>query len=318
MFLVCILLGSSLTLTAIDWQTWKYKDIQVYSAPKDTAYAAIIVRRLSRRIDGFQMQLGVYTTKTLVIRILPDRQQYNLLTAGKGKIVESSQAFYSPREKVIYVRSPDQISWSDYESVLMHEYIHWFLDETLRGVPLWFHEGMAFFYSGQFGFQAYYSFTRYRFMGYRLSLKEMIHQYPSDKSQWNMFYLTSAFAINHLQSRRNDQWQAFWNNVGYVYNRSNGSEAGRSDFTSTFNASFNMSLFAFSNEYDRVLKRYGWQFPLVGINAIIFAILPSVIFAAWLKHRRRLKAMPEITTEENDISEEPLNDSNEAENTQNT
>jgi len=307
-----------LTLSAIDWQTWRYGDIQVYSAPKDTAYAAIIVRRLSQRINSFQMQLGVYPIQPLVIKILPDRKSYNQLTSGKDKIVESSEAFYSPSEKVIYVRSPDQISLESYDNVLMHEYIHWFLDETLGNVPLWFHEGMAFFYSGQFGFPAYYSFTRYRFMGYRLSLKDMMYQYPEDKSYWNMFYLTSAFAINHMQSKHNAEWQAFWNSVGFVYNRSGAIHEARSDFIKTFHSTFRISLYAYSREYDKVLKRYGWQFPLVGINAIIFSLLPFVIFAAWLKHRRKLKAMPETIEEELEEAQEPIPDPEQTDNIQNT
>ncbi|MFO7660917.1 MAG: hypothetical protein R6V77_08385 [Candidatus Cloacimonadaceae bacterium] len=294
---IFILLGSCLTLFAIDWKTWQYNDIQITAAPKDTAYASIIVRSLSRRINAFQMKLGVYPVQPLLITILPNRQEYEFLTTGKGKIVESSLAFYSPREKKIYVRSPDQIAMESYDGVLMHEYIHWFLDETLSSVPLWFHEGMAFYYSGQFGFPAYYSFTRYRFMGYKLSLTEMVYQYPRLKSYWNMFYLTSAFAINHLQSKHHDRWEDFWDNVSLVYNSSGASGPAKSDFTRTFYASFRMSQFAFSNEFDKVLKRYGWQFPLIGINALIFSLLPIIILLAWLKHRRKLKAMPELVDE---------------------
>lgn len=293
------------SLYSIDWQTWRYGDIRVWSAPKDTAYANIIVKKLHQRINAFQIQLGVYPVKPLVIKILPNRKEYKILTSGKGKLVESSEAFYSPSEQIIYVRSPDQISMESYDNVLMHEYIHWFLDETLTNVPLWFHEGMAFYFSGQFNFQAYYDFTRYRFMGYHISLNDMEINYPVDKNYWNMFYLTSAFAISNLETKRNLQWQEFWNIVGFIYNRSSNTQSTKSNFIRVFNSAFQMSLFAFSKDYDKTLKRYGWQFPFVGINAIIFALLPLVIISAWLRNRRRMKSLTDHTEVIDNVIDNP-------------
>jgi hypothetical protein len=293
-----ILLISSTVLLSVNWKSWRYGDIRVTSAPKDTAYANLMVKSLHQKINAFQVKLGVYPINPLQIIILPNRQEYRNLTQGKGKIVESSEAFYSPVEHKIYVRSPDQITTEVYDNVLMHEYIHWFLDETLDNVPLWFHEGMAMYYSGQFNFQAYYSFTRYRFMGYKLSLNDMVYQYPADKSYWEMFYLTSVFAINNLEGRHNKEWQDFWNIVGMVYNSSNNKQTMKSDFIKVFNYAFKMSLYAYSKQYDKTLSRYGWQFPLVGINAFIFALLPFVVIFGWLKGRRRMKAMPDSHSSE--------------------
>ncbi len=288
--IIAILLGST-SLFSIDWVKWRYGDIRVWAAPKDTAYANIIVKRLHQRINAFQMELGVYPISPLYIKILPNRMEYRMLTGGKGKIVESSEAFYSPGDRVIYVRSPDQLPLESYDTVLMHEYIHWFLDETLENVPLWFHEGMAAYYSGQFGFQSYYNFSRYRFWGFRLSLNDMTAHYPADRGYWEMFYLTSSFAIDNLQSRHNLQWQDFWDRIGFVYNRSANRIIMKTDFIGVFNASFRMSLYTYSKQFDKTLGRFTWQFPLVGINAIIFSLLPFVLFAAWLKSRRKMKSM---------------------------
>jgi hypothetical protein len=286
----------SFSLAAIDWQSWRYGDIRVTAAPKDTSYATLVVKRLHQRINAFQMQLGVYPTKQLDVKIIPSRQEYRRITLGKGKLVESSEAFYSPREGVIYVRSPEQVNFVIYDDLLMHEYIHWFLDETLDNVPLWFHEGMAMYYSGQFGFETYYNFSRYRFMGYKLSLGTMTYNYPSDRSYWNMFYLTSVFAVNNMASKYHSQWLEFWDRVGYHYNRTGLGGDFKSDFTKTFNAAYQMSLFAFSRDFDKTIKRYGWQFPLIGINALILSLLPFVVLAGWYRSRRKLKAMPDNDT----------------------
>lgn len=308
--LLFILLLLSSSVYAIEWQENSYRGIVVYSAPKDTAYAGIMISGLQNKIDTFQMKLGVYPNKQLIIRILPNREEYKKLTSGKGKIVESSEAFYSPKEQVIYVRSPDQIPAQRYDAVLMHEYIHWFLDEVLHNAPLWFHEGMAYYYSGQYGFQSYYEFTRYLFMGYRLSLTDMNYNYPSDRSYWNMFYLTSAFAVKHMETRYNEQWQRFWDYVNYIHSASVSEKNNRTDFYQAFYLAFKKSIFAFSRDYNKVLKRYAWQFPLVGINAIIFAVLPFIVLASWLKQRRKLKAMPEPDSEIEEPDETDLDATN--------
>jgi len=303
-----------LSLYSIDWQTWRYGDINVWSAPKDTAYANIIVKRLHQRINAFQLKLGVYPVKPLVIKILPNRKEYRAITSGKGKLVEFSEAFYSPGEKVIYVRSPDQILPELYDQVLMHEYIHWFLDETMDNVPLWFHEGMAYYYSGQFGFYSYYNFTRYRFLGYKLTLNEMANNYPIDRNYWDMYYLTSAFAVSHLESKRNTQWQEFWDIIGFTYNRSRTVDFRKTDFIKVFNHAFQKSLYAFSREFDKTLKRYGWQFPLIGINAIIFSLLPLVIIAGWFRHRRKMKALPDVLEETPEETEDQTPETTEPDN----
>lgn len=291
--LILFFLLYSTTLCSVEWVKWRYGDIRIWSAAKDTKYSEIIIKRLHQRISAFQMELGVYPISPLYIKILPTRNEYRLLTSGKGKIVESSEAFYSPKERVIYMRSPDQLVLENYDDVLMHEYIHWFLDETLENAPLWFHEGMALYYSGQFNFQTYYGFSRYRFLGYKLSLNDMAYRYPADRSYWEMFYLTSVFAIDNLRSKHNQEWQDFWNRIGFVYNRSIGRDTAKSDFIRMFNASFRMSLYAYSKQFDKTLSRYSWQFPLVGINAIIFSFLPFVVVLGWLKSRRKLRRMPE-------------------------
>ena len=292
--LLFLLLLLSTAVRGVEWKTWRYGDIRVWSAPKDTAYADLIVKQLHQRINAFQMELGVYPIKPLVIKILPSRKDYRMITAGKGKLVESSEAFYSPSEKIIYVRSPEQITSELYDNVLMHEYIHWFLDEVMDNVPLWFHEGMALYYSGQFGFQSYYEFTRYRFLGYRLSLNEMTYHYPANRSYWNMFYLTSVFAVNHLQSAEHTNWQKFWDAVGFSYNRLTPGSRKQVDFISAFNYSFQRSLYAFSKDFDKTLKRYGWQFPLIGINAVLFSLVPFILLIAWFRHRRKMRALPDL------------------------
>jgi len=293
---------------ASEWLVWKQGNIRVWASPKDKAYADYIVEKLNSRIESFQMHLGVYPERYLILKILPNEKEYRSVTSGKGKIVESSKAFYSPRENVIYVRSPEQLSRFTYDDVLMHEYVHWFLNETLSNTPLWFHEGMAMYYSGQFGFESYINFTRYRFMGYRLSLNQMMHNYPDERYKWDMFYLTSVFAVNYLLSSRNREWQRFWDSVGYKYNRYS-HRGEKIDFIDAYNHAFKSDMYELNREFDKVLSRFGWQFPLVGINALILAFLPLIIILGWIKNRRKLNALEDKNEPDDNFTPEEVRES---------
>lgn len=308
------MLGSLENVFADKWHHLRYASIRYSAVTKDTAYASIIVKKLDSRMQEFQLKLGVYPDQSLQLKIIPTRAMYKQITKGKGKLVTYSEAFYSPVEQLIYVRSPDQIPPGTYDQVLLHEYIHWFLDNTIHHTPLWFHEGMAVYYSGQFGFQSYVSFSRYRFMRIRLSLQEMDYAYPRDKSHWDMFYLTSAFAINYLDSKYPKQYQSFWNNVGYAYSRPDNPAKAKPEFNQLFFYSFNMSVYAFGKIFDHAMARYSWMFPLIGINAVIFAILPFIVYLAWLKNRRKMKLLPDLPEEKDceiaDQDEAALDDHN--------
>ena len=63
------------------------------------------------------MGTGVYLDSRADIYVVPDEQSYELLTQGKGRIVEFSSAFYSSLDHRIYIRSADQIL-SNYLSLI--------------------------------------------------------------------------------------------------------------------------------------------------------------------------------------------------------
>jgi hypothetical protein len=122
----------------------------------------------------------------------------------------------------------------------------------------------------------------------------MTEDYPKQKGYWEMFYLTSAFAVQYLDAKHNEQWQQFWNIIGYYYNRPDTRMLRRIDFNSVFYAAFKTSLYTFSKDFDKATSRYAWQFPLIGINAVIFGLLPFVVLLAWLKGRKKLRSMPDL------------------------
>ncbi len=138
----------------------------------------------------------------------------------------------------------------------------------------------------------------------------MAERYPREKAYWSMFYLSSAFAVNHLATRYPEKWKAFWDYAGMLVNRRDFPPQLQIEFSGLFNYAFGFSLRSFSGEYDKVLTRYGWQFPLIGINLILLAALPFILIAAFRRSRRKLKAMEEASDDTEESSENtPLNPS---------
>jgi hypothetical protein len=100
----------------------------------------------------------------------------------------------------------------------MHEYVHWFLDQTLWDAPLWFHEGMATYYSRQLGYEKYWQFVSARFWGKSMELGN--RDYPQDKNDWAFFYLNSTFALQYMKDEYPEAWKDFWDYIA-AFNREN-------------------------------------------------------------------------------------------------
>jgi len=274
---------------------------RLHCYPVNDAIARQIAGPLTRRIEKLHLNLGVQTSDAVDIFILPDRQTYRLKTVGKGKIVEFSEAFYSRVERRIYVRSPDQIN-DDYLQILIHEYIHWLLDTIFLDAPLWFHEGMATYFSGQFGFDKHVTFLQMRFWGRYLKLNDMQRFYPANQSDWQLFYLTSSLSIHYIMSKRLDEWNRLWDIVAWAR------EDGRLlRFHRVFQDAFGQSVGSFALSYDRFARSLAFQYIFYGVNVLIFTLMPLIIVIGWLKRRRRMKRLPDPPIEAL-IDEEVLED----------
>ncbi len=260
---------------------------QVYTTPKLSNLAQQILKPLSDRVFTMQSDLGIYSGSPAAIYIVPDRISYQSLAYGKDKIVESSDAFYSMRENRIYVRTPDQIS-DQYIKVLMHEYIHWYINSIFINAPLWFHEGMATYYSGQMGYDHYIRFIRSRWLGHNTDLGLMLNSYPESKQDWAMFYLTSTYAIKYMKDVNAKQWKNFWNYSAYSVH-----QHSQAVFSNVFFYTYNTSFTDFSAAFSRYTKKLGYQYSFIAVNALIFGSAPIFLILAFIKKRSRHKLLPD-------------------------
>lgn len=264
------------------------ENLVVYSADGEFGGKGAFLQGVDKRIDALQRDTGIYLEQKADVYIVPDRASYRHLASGKAAIVEFSDAFYSSAERRIYLRSSDQI-WENYSDIFLHEYTHWYLDEIFLSAPLWFHEGMATHYAGQMGPQRYLHFVRERFWGNKLDLFALAYEYPAERREWPMYYLSSWFATDYMRNKDEAAWRRFW-----AITSAHARLGHKTRFVSAFSQAYRSSLYEFNLDFAAYSRRQAWIYLIIGVNSIIFAILPVVLIFAWRKRRKKLLSMPEL------------------------
>ncbi len=288
---------------AAEYQVAAFTDnFVVHTADGTFAGQDKFLASLNDRIDALQMSTGVYLDIRAEIYVVASRAEYQKLAQGKNSIVEFSDAFYSSREKRIYIRSADQI-WENYGGVIVHEYVHWFLEEILMGAPLWFHEGMATMQGGQLGMDRYLYYVRERFWGNKMDLFQLAYDYPEQRKDWEMYYLSSYFAVKYMQDKDASSWRNFW---GYV--AANYRQGQKTRFTAALAGAYQTTLYDFNTDFAAASKKQAYIYLIIGINSILFSLLPIVVVIAMLKRRKKMRELPDLELPEDEIEPEDEED----------
>ena len=281
-----LLLWQPLSGTSYQLQ-FKTNNLAVYATqplPKDIE---AVCHQADNKIDDLQMEMGIYLDKLAEVRVVTDKDSYHQLAVGKSKIIEFSDAFYSGKEQRIYIRQRQEIS-SDYLQVLLHEYVHWYLDRIFTHTPLWFHEGVAVNSSGQMGFEGYLLFLQDSFLGRHSDLFRLSYSYPRNQSEWKLFYLSSAMAVNFMRQEYKQEWQSFWNLVAAKHRLGE-----KAVFAECFGQAYHQDLFGFHTRFHKHVKNQRILYLVFGFNGLLAVLLPGfLIFAHWRK-QRRMRMLPE-------------------------
>jgi hypothetical protein len=281
----------------------KSRYVSIYGSGRTAESTLKLRQELDEGIDEIQMQTGVYVDGGPDIYIVPDDVAYKQLTQEHQGIVEFSDAFYSSAEGRVWIRPLESLK-SNYIKVLIHEYTHWYLDQLFAGATLWFHEGMACLFANQLSLESYVRFTRDCFFGQPADLFRMGYQYPESPSQWQTYYLSSLFAVTYLQENYPEGWKTFWTIAANTH------KAGqKTPFIAAFNYSFNTTLFDFNRQYQDYLKHKAWKYLFIGINSLIFSLLPFVLLIAYFRRRKRMKQLPDLPLPQDVELDPPQEDS---------
>ena len=273
---ICYALSAGCLLFS-DYQLkiWQDQDVRFHFHERDEKIVRTISPLVKSDIDHFHKSIGFSPRIETKIVIAPDEDYYrNLMTDFQG-IIEFSQAFYSPAEQMIYIRSLRSLKdFQTIRKILLHEYIHLFIDEVFYNAPLWFHEGMAVFFSYDLTYDKELLYAKDFVFGNTQTIIEMSENYPTGYMRWNPFYTKSALAVKYLYSGYRNEFFDLWQ---YHEDKVN--------FHQAFVNAFKMTIPQFSHLLEEHLsKRFRIEI-IFAFSSLLWGFLPLILLAGWVRKK---------------------------------
>lgn len=269
-----LLVHFSVSLFTIQFQQVRGTNVVFFCQAKDVKYAHYLIKKVDDRISNFQETIGFYPDKPLSVVIAPDKSYYNHIAGQIGPIGEESQALFTSAHNIVYIRSPrDASSFQGIDDTIMHEYLHYFVNMNYYDAPLWFHEGMAVYFSGQYNWEMGYVLAKSYLIRTAQPLSEM-NRYPENRLEWQSFYAKSAMAVRYLFMEHRDQFTRFWQLSERTHS-----------FPTAFYQAFFYTLQAFGRDADDTIKRQMIGYMILVISGLLWAALPIVLVLGYFRKR---------------------------------
>lgn len=266
--------------------------VEVIADKRDEYLAQEIMDHLPSLIGRFQMEIGVYPKFVAKVYLSHNQQDFQNIVATFGGITEHSNAFYSRRDSVIYIKSFVEIGTTEsFYQILHHEYIHAFIDYHLHDVPLWFHEGMAVHFSRQFSTNMVYSLGMDYLLRKTHHISTMERNYPTDQASLATFYAKSAMAVKYLHEQDKPGLSLMF----------------RTDksFNKAFNRSFKKSPELFYYEFEQDFQKKIILNAVYVVGTMLGLIFPVIFIWGWIR-RATIKKKRDKSTPEDDDSDEDI------------
>jgi len=251
-------------------------NLTVSAAPRDSLLAVAVATHLQPLIDDFQTKMGLYADFPLHIQIARNEAVYHALTANQG-VLEFSEAFYDGATQTVTIRHPGDLRHVErLGAILLHEYIHAYVNHYWRDAPLWFHEGMAVYFTEGVGFERAVQYAQATLLGRKLLLEQM-NAYPRSAADWDFFYAKSALTMQYLYTQRRAEFYRLWDLAPR--------KGGRFDVALA--ASMGLTRQDLGAQVDRYLKtRARWEI-LLASSSVIWGGMPLLLLVGWLRSQWR-------------------------------
>lgn len=279
---------------------YKFDNIHIFAEESQKKLAETISFQLNNNISNFQKSIGAYDDNLVQIIIAKDGAEYHSWTQKSSTIIEFSSAFYNNKNRTIFLKNPSNLrSLNTINRVLLHEYIHHFINLHIKNPPLWFNEGMAVYFSGDLGINREFNFIKNYLLGNSRELEMMIYGYPQNRVEWESFYAKSALAIKYLASKRSQSFFNFWN---YVFESGN--------FNSAFIKSFSFTPKDFSALFEEYARSHFHAEIFMASSGIIWGLMPLILIIGVIRKKIKTRKIATkwgieeeiIAVENNDVS----------------
>jgi len=268
--LIVFLISKIYSVHSLEWQIYKTTDLIIHYSAKDKEIAKDIGDNLQIRIDEFQMRLGVYPSKRAKIYLAPDSDQYDKWVSNKKGIIEHSNAFYSNKNKSIFIRPISESKiFTNRIIILLHEYIHFVVHLYWHKPLLWFDEGMAVYFSEGIAFSREIKLVKDQLIHIRRPLKKM-YSYPKNRIYWDSFYTKSAKGVAKLFNSDQERFHEFWDQA-----------QENKDFRKGFFLAFDETPEDFSNRFEAKFRKSLKLKALLLSLGFTWSILPFLLLIVW-------------------------------------
>ena len=176
----------------------EYINVVVFNN-KDEKYVPHIKKELAKAIVKFQFDVKSFPDIEVTINIAPDKATYREWTNDKEVVFENSNGFADLRNNQIYINNPRYLG--DNKSLirlLLHEYIHLFINYHWKDAPLWFHEGMAMYFTGSISINHIFRFTTNNALHSNYLLTKYAYEYPKNRAEIEPYYFQAALLIKKI------------------------------------------------------------------------------------------------------------------------
>lgn len=277
LFLILFSLAFSLLLADYNWIEIKKDNVKFIGSRSDSVIIKQLSVKLQKEINNFQMRISQYPKHQVKIVVAPDKEFYQKLIGKNRGIIEFSEAFFSHGNKTIYIKNLDNVNFNSLNRILLHEYIHLFVDYYFSDAPLWFHEGMAVYFSDPLDYGREINFAFDHIVGNIPDLANMEKNYPENRAKWRSFYSLSALTLKYLYDEEKKSFYLLWDLAEKDYT-----------FERAFRTSFFMSLPRFYKKMDNILQERLKVEILMSLSGFIWALLPIILIIGWIRKRIKL------------------------------
>ncbi len=281
-FILFFLFSCSIT-TLYSYNNYEnYIRVRVYHE-KDERFISEIKTNLAKSIVEFQMKIKSFPDIETIINIAPDEETFNNWLKSKRIVFENTQAFCDLEKSEIFVRNPKYLGDKrKLIQVLLHEYIHLFINYHWTDAPLWFHEGMAVYFSEGLNFNYVFNFMSTYAFHQNYLLKKYAYKYPENKADLIPFYFQSAFLIKKTLDESPNKLYNLFDHSGF-----------NQRFSSSFLTAFNKTQEEFLFDFEKKIIRFFYFNLYFGFLSSLWIALPIVLIIARIRKKFKNKEILE-------------------------
>lgn len=283
---IAVLLFSAISLLS---EVLESQDLLITYHKDDKEIAEKISSRFSEMTEVVNRKVGIYPDISGKINLIlsHNKTEYHQYIKRFKVVPEESEAFAVPQKALIIIHNPKDMQMnSNFFQVLIHEYNHILLHSIVTQVfiPLWFDEGFAQYFAGQWDIKKEFFFVTNALQGNLVKLSHYNYHYPEFENEREFFYLQSYYTMKYLINRfSKERFQDFLEALQIS-----------KDFGQTFFVVFKIPLSQFLLDAEKSIKSHTILTIFYSGFGLLWTIIPILLIIAYARKRLLGKRVKEI------------------------